>query len=94
MRTRSIGLNEHVPYWGMLKNLDDTVKLELIALLSDSVAHKPTVDDAEPYPLNKEERKSGLLSMAGCWKDDEDTDQMSKAVLACRKNDHVREYDY
>lgn len=29
-----------IPYWNILKNLSDNVKLELISLLSDSLLHR------------------------------------------------------
>ena len=36
-------------YWGMLKDLSDAEKIELIALLSNSVAHKTPVPHDEDW---------------------------------------------
>ena len=78
------------PYWGMLKGLSKPVKIELVALLSESVAFEDEVTE-EPE-LTEEERKEGLMSLAGCWADDpEDAARMEAAIKECRENDVLRE---
>lgn len=78
-----------IKYWEMLKNLSDTVKMELIAMLSNSVVYK---GKAEKTELTEEERKRELLSLAGCWADDpEDAALMEDAIKDGRKNEFMRE---
>ena len=65
-------------YWEMLKNLSDNVKMELVAMLSNSVVYKEKAGEPE---LTKEERKRDLMALAGCWKDDpEDAARMEAAI--------------
>ena len=54
------------------------VKIELVALLSESVAFEDEVTE-EPE-LTEEERKEGLMSLAGCWADKES--EMLDSALA------------
>lgn len=76
-------------YWDMLKSLSDTVKMELVAMLSTSVVNKEVVEEPE---LTEEERKHELLSLAGCWADDpEDAARMEAAIKNGRKNEFMRE---
>ena len=78
------------PYWGMLQNLNKTVKIELVALLSNSIAY----DDVEEKKatLTEKERKAGIMSLAGCWADDpEDAARMEAAIKECREHDVLRE---
>lgn len=76
-------------YWDMLKSLSDTVKMELVAMLSTSVVNKEVVEEPE---LTEEERKHELLSLAGCWADDpEDAARMEAAIKDGRKNEFMRE---
>lgn len=76
-------------YWDMLKSLSDTVKMELVAMLSTSVVNKEVVEEPE---LTEEERKRELLSLAGCWADDpEDAARMEAAIKNGRKNEFMRE---
>ncbi|MCR5157578.1 MAG: hypothetical protein K6D37_00470 [Prevotella sp.] len=55
----------------------------------------PTSAIAETPPppqLTEEERKAGLMSLAGCWADDpEDAARMEAAIKECRKNDTLSE---
>ena len=51
-------------YWDMLKGLSDTVKIELVSLLSTSLLNKA---DTDVPVLGDEERKKDLMSLAGCW---------------------------
>ena len=72
-------------YWDMLKDLNSTVKMELAAMLTTSLAYKENVD-VEPE-MTEEERKQELLSLAGCWADDpEDAARMEAAIKDGRKN--------
>ena len=42
--------------------------------------------------MSKEERKRGLMSLAGCWKDNpEDAARMESAIKEGRKNEFMRE---
>ena len=52
--------------------------MELVALLSDSLAFGDE-ETAEPE-LMEEERKDGLMSLAGCWADRDN--EMLDAALA------------
>ena len=71
-------------YWDMLKNLNSTIKMELAAMLTTSLAYKENVD-VEPV-MTEEERKQELLSLAGCWADDpEDAARMEAAIKDGRK---------
>jgi hypothetical protein len=76
-------------YWDMLKNLNDTIKMELVAMLSNSVVYKQKAEEPE---LTKEERKRDLMALAGCWKDNpEDAARMEAAIKDGRKNEFMRE---
>lgn len=82
------------PYWGILQGLSKPLKLELVVLLSESV--KSAVVSETDIPshsfLTEDERKAGLMSLAGCWADDpEDAARMEAAVRECRENDVLRE---
>ena len=86
-------LTPHSPvslrYWDMLKDLSDTVKMELVALLSTSIVNK---EEDAISTLSKEERKRDLISLAGCWKDDpEDAARMEAAIKDGRNNEFIRE---
>ena len=51
-----------------------------------------TRDEIEKPRLSKEERKRGLMSLAGCWKDNpEDAARMESAIKEGRKNEFMRE---
>ena len=46
---------------------------------------------ARKHRLSKEERKRGLMSLAGCWKDDpEDVARMEDAIKEARKGEFMR----
>ena len=84
-------LTPHSPislrYWDMLKNLSDTVKMELVALLSTSIVNREELKEPE---LTEEERMKDLLSLAGCWADDpEDAARMEAAIKDGRKNEYM-----
>ena len=80
----------------MLRNESDAVKLEVATYLLALVTNKK--EEAKPAPtppppnLSEEERKAGLMALAGCWADDpEDAARMEAAVKSCRENDVLRE---
>jgi len=54
-------------YWLLLKDLNDSVKIELIALLSNSVAHKLAV---------KSNDENWASSFAGAWKDNRTAEEI------------------
>ena len=59
-----------IPYWNILKNLSDNVKLELISLLSDSLLHR--------------EVKAKDDQFAGLWRDDRTTESIIKDIRTSR----------
>ena len=85
-------LSPHSPisirYWGMLKDLSDNVKMELVALLSTSIVNKE--EFAEPE-MTEEEKEKEFWSLCGCWKDDPDAAIMEAAIKDGRKNEFMRE---
>lgn len=61
-------------YWGLLKNLEDGQKLELVALLVESLRpHSARTSD-------RQERERGFRNLAGCWADDSGDDDV-EAIL-------------
>lgn len=61
-------------YWGLLKTLEDGQKLELVALLVDSL---------RPHPArasDRQERERSFRNLAGCWADDSGDDDV-EAIL-------------
>ena len=75
-------------YWDMLKSLSDTVKMELVAMLSNSVVYKEKAEEPE---LTEEEKEKEFWSLCGCWKDDPDAAIMEAAIKDGRKNEFMRE---
>jgi len=68
------------PYWGKLRKLSTPIKLELMALLSNSLAYNDD-EESDGEELTEEERKAGIMSLAGCWSDDpEDAALMEDAI--------------
>ena len=76
-------------YWGMLKDLSDPVKMELVALLSTSIVSKEK-EVVEPE-MTEEEKEKEFWSLCGCWKDDPDAAIMEAAIKDGRKNEFMRE---
>ena len=78
------------PYFNLLQGMSREDKKIVIMFLTESLAE--TKDKVEESRLTKEERKRGLLSLAGCWKDDpEDAARMEAAIREGRKNEFMRE---
>lgn len=63
-------------YWGMVKYLDNSVKLELISMLVDSMKF------SESAPT----KKLNACDYAGIWNDEEymDADELAKAIRDSR----------
>ncbi len=66
-------------YWGMVKNLEDSQKLELVTMLIDSVRLRSS-------PNDEEERERGFRSLAGCWANDHDDDDMEAIIREGRES--------
>ena len=66
-------------YWGMVKDMDNSLKLELIAMLINSVR-------MNPMPSDEEERERGFRSLAGCWINDQDDDDMEAIIREGRES--------
>ena len=66
-------------YWSMVKNMDNNLKLELVAMLVDSVRQRPAVADDE-------ELERGFRSLAGCWANDHGDDDMEAIIRGGRKS--------
>jgi len=81
MNTTAIGTPTPPPpimhYWGLVKNMDDKLKLELVSMLISSMRlHSDT---------NEEERENGFRSLAGCWADDHGDDDMETILRVGRE---------
>ena len=65
-------------YWGMVKDMDDSQKLQLVAMLVNSV--KPASADG------RKKRKLDARDYAGIWSDDEymDADELVDAIHTAR----------
>ena len=78
------------PYSGLLQGMSREEKKIVIMFLTESLAE--SVEKAKDFKLSKEERKRGLMSLAGCWKDNpEDAAKMESAFKDGRKNEFMRE---
>ena len=77
--TSSVGAR----YWSELKNLSNSVKLELITLLSDSVARSVSEPEAE---------EGWTKSFAGHWQDDRSAEEIITDIRAAR-NAHIGEVE-
>ena len=82
MNTPVVGTSTMPPimhYWDMVKDMDNSLKLELIAMLINSVR-------MNPMPIDEEERERGFRSLAGCWVNDQDDDDMEAIIREGRKS--------
>ena len=76
-------------YWEMLKGLSSTVKMELAAMLTSSLAFNEEFAEQE---MTEEEKDREFWSLCGCWADDpEDAARMETAIKDGRKNVFMRE---
>ena len=66
-------------YWGLVKNLDDEMKLELVAMLINSMRqHEASSAD--------EQRERAFRSLAGCWAEDKGDDDVEEILLRSRES--------
>ena len=81
MDTTAVGTNNTMPpimlYWSLLKNIDDKLKLELVAMLIDSMRLRPMTDDVD--------RERGFRNLAGCWANDDGDDDMEAIIREGRE---------
>ena len=78
------------PYSSLLQGLSSKDKKIVIMFLTESLAE--SAENAKGFKLSKEERKRGLMSLAGCWKDNsEDAAKMESAIKESRKNEFMHE---
>ncbi len=78
------------PYFNLLQGMSREDKKIVIMFLTESLDE--TRDEIEKPRLSKEERKRGLMSLAGCWKDNpEDAAKMESAIKEGRKNEFMRD---
>ena len=78
------------PYLGLLQKMTPEEKKIVIMFLTESLAEAKA--DAKAPTLSKEERKRGLMSLAGCGANDpEDAARMEAAIKDGRKNVFMRE---
>jgi hypothetical protein len=87
---RKIQETPMAPYMSLLQGMSREEKKIVIMFLTESLAESK--EEAKVPSLSKEERKRGLMSLAGCWKDDpEDAARMEAAIKDGRKNEFLRE---
>ena len=78
------------PYSSLLQGMSNRDKKIVIMFLTESLVDP--VEKANDFKLSKENRKRGLMSLAGCWKDNpEDAAKMEAAIKDGRKNEFMRE---
>ena len=78
------------PYFSLLQEMTPEEKKIVIMFLTESLAEAKEVAKAPRF--SKEERKRGLMSLAGCWANDpEDAARMEAAIKDGRKNVFMRE---
>ncbi len=78
------------PYFNLLQSMSHEDKKIVIMFLTESLAEKKGA--AEEPQLSKEERKRGLMSLAGCWNNDPvDAGRMEAAIKDSRKGEFMRE---
>lgn len=68
-------------YWNMLKDASDTVKIELISLISMSMIHKDGKSSST-------ETRNMLAKYAGMWRGEESADEIMATI---RENQTIRE---
>lgn len=72
-------------YWGMVKDMDDNQKLELVTLLIDSVRQSSTAPGTDEKLSKK--RKLNASDYAGIWDDDHfiAAEEINRAVRDARQ---------
>ena len=76
-RTRN-NISSIMHYWGLVKNLDDKLKLELVSMLISSMRLSSVADE--------EEREKGFRSLSGCWANDHGDDDIEAIIRKDREN--------
>lgn len=76
-RTRNIN-SSIMHYWGLVKNLDDKLKLELGSMLISSMRLSSVADE--------EEREKGFRSLSGCWANDHGDDDIEAIIRKDRES--------
>ena len=77
------------PYYSLLEGMSREEKKIVIMFLAESLAEDK--EDVPQHSLSNEERKRGLMSLAGCWKNDPDAAIMEAAIKEGRKNEFMRD---
>ena len=86
MSTADITLTNN--YWGMLRNLNDDVKLRLASLLTASVAEPRTKTASEKDSLTR----AMVNKYAGAWKDDRTSDEIISEIYSSRSSKSVMDF--
>lgn len=88
--TRKLKATPMAPYFNLLQGMSREDKKIVIMFLTESLA-ETNEKSIEPR-LSKKERKRGLMSLAGCWKDaPNDADRMETMIKEARKGEFMRE---
>lgn len=81
MNTPTAIINDIPPvmrYWGLVKNMDNELKLELLAMIVESMREHPT-------SVDEKELERGFRSLAGCWANDQGNDDMESIIREGRE---------
>ena len=65
-------------YWGLVKNLDDKLKLELVSMLISSMRQSSVADENDC--------EKGFRSLSGCWANDQGYDDIEAIIRKDREN--------
>ncbi len=83
MNTTTVGnsntMPSVMPFWDMVKDMDNNWKLELVSMLINSMRLRPKANDDE-------ERELGFRNLAGCWVNDHGDDDMETIIREGRKD--------
>lgn len=72
--------------WRNLSSLSDSIKVQLICRLSESLLHKPEVKD--------DTVRQSVMALAGAWNDDEDSEAMDEAALNRHSTATTRNFNF
>ena len=79
--TRTHNPSSIMRYWSMVKDMDDSQKLELVTMLIDSIRmHREAIN------TDAHDRERGFRSLAGCWANDHDDDDIETIIRKGREN--------
>ena len=68
-------------YWGLVKDLDDSQKLELVKMLINSVRIGHISSERD-----EKDKERGFRNLAGCWVNDDGDDDMETIIKAGRES--------